>query len=202
MSVDPIAVQRSVQELLAGIDTTEPGTYAVSEGLKALISAASQVLSVECIGVLLVDEDEQLRSVASSGPMAAILEQAQQEIGVGPGIDTMCRSATVTVEDLSQVDQYAPLRSKVSEHGVQAVVSAPIWVNGAVAGNLNAIRSRPHQWSNDEITAVETYADVVGTLLQFNASSVRLSHPERDRQAHSPAPGRASTQPDRGTASR
>ena len=56
---------------------------------------------------------------------------------------------------------------------MRAVVSAPVWVNGAVAGNLNAIRLGSHDWATDEVAAAETYADVIAALLQISVGPDR-----------------------------
>lgn len=168
--VDPDELQRSVQQLLTSVDSiTHGGTGAVSDGLRTLIDVAQDVLGVDCVGVLLVDEQEQLRAVASSGPVAAALEHVQQHLQVGPGVDTVRSSQTIVVNDLTEADEYQALVEQVGDLGVRAVVSAPIWVNGSVAGNLNVMRFGVHEWTDTDIGAAETYADVVATLLQLNA---------------------------------
>jgi GAF domain-containing protein len=170
--VDPGALQRSVQQLLTSVDAIAyGGVRPVSDGLKTLIAVAEHVLGVDCVGVLLVDEHERLRAVASSGPVAAALEQAQEHLKVGPGVDTVRSSETVVVNDLAAAEEYHALAQEVGDLGVRAVVSAPIWVNGAVAGNLNAMRFEAHTWTDADVAAAETYAQVVATLLQLDAVS-------------------------------
>lgn len=158
----------------------------VAHDLTAVIGAAELILGVDCVGVLLIDEDDHLRSVASSGPAAAALERAQLELGVGPGVDTVRTSETVAVNDLLADGYYGPLAREVGELGVRAVVSAPVWVNGAVAGNLNVMRFGAYEWSLDDISAAEAYADVVASLLQVSigratSNSGESSRPETGR---------------------
>jgi GAF domain-containing protein len=128
----------------------------LSDGLRTLVGAAEQILAVDCVGVLLVDEDEQLRSVASSRPVVEVLEQAQQQLGVGPGVDSVRTSTTVAVDDLSGHEQYRSLATAVASSGVRAVLSAPVWV---------------HEWTDSDIKAAESYADVVATMLQLTAKA-------------------------------
>jgi GAF domain-containing protein len=168
--VDPDALQHSVQQLLTSVDTiAQGGAGPVSDGLRTLIGVAEHVLGVDCVGVLLVDEEEQLRAVASSGPIAAALEHVQQHLQIGPGVDTVRWSTTVVVNDLTAAEEYQALAEQVGELAVGAVVSAPIWVNGVVAGNLNVMRFGAYDWTDTDVAAAETYADVVATLLQLNA---------------------------------
>ncbi|HEX2903772.1 MAG TPA: GAF domain-containing protein [Jatrophihabitans sp.] len=173
MPVDPGEVSRSVAGLLGELTATGavPGRH-VTAGMQSLIDSAVQILDVDCIGVLLLDEHEVLRTVAASAPAADLLEHSQTDLGIGPGVDTVSNSSTVAVADLAAEDRYQPLAERVQDRGARAVVSAPVWVNGAVAGNLNAIRADQHAWSQVEIEAVEAYADLVAALLQFHASGL------------------------------
>jgi GAF domain-containing protein len=192
MPIDPRALQRSVDALMAGVGAGGPAAP-VADGLRALITAAEQILDVSCVGILMLDEHDVLRSVATSGPAAAALEEAQQQLGSGPGVDTLRTASTVTVPDLRAVDRYAELAGQVADRGVRAVVSAPVRVTGAVVGNLNAIHLSVHEWTPEEITAVEAYAQVVGTLLEINTAGAA--------PGRSPRGGPAPPSPD-GTAER
>lgn len=176
--VDQNALQRSVQELLAGVDSGAPaGSQPVSEGLKAVIGAAERVLGVDCVGILLLDEDDRLRSVASSDSIGAALEQAQRDLDEGPHAATArAASSTVAVADLQAAGDQAGLAAHIDRLGVRAAVSAPVWVNGAVAGNLTAMRLGSHEWRADEIAATETYADVIAAFLQISVA------PDRQRR--------------------
>jgi len=199
MPVDPSAVHRNVTELLSRLGTA--GVLPVrppAQGLDALVSSAAEILEVDCVGVLLLDETDQMRAVAASAPLAAELEQAQAALGIGPGIDSVARSSTISVADLSQDAAYRPLADRLAEPGARAVVSAPVWVNDAVAGNLNAIRSESHEWSGAEIEAVEAYAALVATLLRFSAATISetgtrtAGEPAEDEPIGKPAPGSGS----------
>jgi GAF domain-containing protein len=179
MAVDPVALHESVQELLVEVDRPQsPGIVRpVVQGLESVIAAALSILNVDRVGVLLLDEHGQLRVVASTDDDADAMEHVQTHLRIGPGVDTVDLSVPVIVEDLLADERYPQLADAVADLGVRAVVSAPVWVNGAVAGNLNAFRAQPHPWPQPEIDAVQAYADVVATLLQFTASRVRKAGP-------------------------
>ena len=175
-SVDLVAVQHSVEALMAGIGPAGPGfsVRPLSAGLAELISAATQILGVDRIGVMLLDEHDHLRSVAGSDSPAAAIEDLQERTGIGPGVDTVRNGETVTVADLLDDERYPQLAELLETSTVRAVVSAPIRANGVIAGNFNAVRSLPHGWLLAEIAAIEKYAQVVGALLALNASAVRV----------------------------
>ena len=170
MAVDPEAVRLSVERLMAGLTPARSlGAQAPPDGLAKLAREAEQVLAVRCVGVLLLDDFGHLRAAAASGPLATALELAQIDTGVGPGIDTMNDRGAVTCNDLAEVERYRPLADQVAHSGVRAVLSAPIWIDGQLAGNLNALLDRAHPWTAAEASAAQAFADVVGALLTTNS---------------------------------
>lgn len=166
MAVDETALANSISLLSAAVRSIDgPPVHLISTQLTAIVGAAAEVLGVDCVGVLLLDEGGRLRSVASSTAVAAALELAQQQLGMGPGHDSQTGRRTVAVADLAEVASYAPLTAEVAPLGVRAVLSAPIWCGDLVVGNLNLIRAQGRAWTETEISAAEAYAGVVGRLL-------------------------------------
>ncbi|HTZ43329.1 MAG TPA: GAF domain-containing protein [Jatrophihabitans sp.] len=166
MAIDETALAASLLSLTGAIRAIEgPPVHRLSARLTAIVGAAAEVLGVDSVGVLLLDETGRLRSVASSAAAAEALERAQQQLGLGPGHDTQAGRRTVVVPDLADVPSYAPLTAEVARLGVRAVLSAPIWCDGAVVGNLNLVRARAGSWTDAEAAAAEAYAGVVGRVL-------------------------------------
>lgn len=168
MPVDEAALNRSLEQLAAGLAAV-PSAAALTSRLAAVVSAAQDVLAVEAVGLLLLSDTGQLRTVATTGPASAALEKAQEELGVGPGVDTVRTHATVAVADLRAEAAYAPLWERVNAAGLRAAVSAPVTVGSQVVGNLNGMRPEPHEWTPGEVAAVEAFAGVIGALLAMTA---------------------------------
>ena len=141
----------------------------LSEQLDAVVSAAAELLHVECVGLLLLDDADRVRCVAATGPAAEVLERAQERIAVGPGIDALGDRGIVAVTDLADEPRYAPLWREVAGHGVRAVLAAPIRLDDQVVGNLNALDPQPHPWSAAQQRSAETMAGIVGQLLGLAA---------------------------------
>jgi len=166
MAVDEQALTRSLDSLAAALAELDgPRVSSVSAYLTATVSAAAELLDVEYVGILLLDDAGRLRAVASSGALAAAVELAQQQLGVGPGPDTVAEGRTVAVSDLTDIAEYAPLTATVGPLGLRAVLSAPITVEGDVTGNLNLMRTDTHHWTQAEAQAAEAFAGVVAELL-------------------------------------
>jgi len=139
--------------------------------LAQTVQVAVDVLRVDSVGLMLLDEHGTLQAVGFTDDQASVLDTTQVRVGQGPGLDTMDTAATVAIADLAVIPGYAALWAGVSGIGLRAVLSCPIWAAGAVVGNLNAARRRPHTWTADEIREAEAYAKVVGLILDLAAPS-------------------------------
>lgn len=178
MSVDPDQVTESVRSLERELTLGGP-----SARLATVIAAADCVLAVDSVGILLLDEDGVLRAVAASGPAAHDLESTQEHLRVGPGVTALAGPEALRSDDLTH--DYPELSSALRDGGSWAVVSAPILIDGDNVGNLNAIRTSPHHWSDAEVEAVASFAGVVAGMLRLSASAVA---PDGGRSEQTAAP--------------
>ncbi|HEU5269801.1 MAG TPA: GAF domain-containing protein [Jatrophihabitans sp.] len=170
MAIDEQALAASIHGLTSTFrDYAGPPLQAASAHLAAVVAAAEDLLDADAVGIMLLDENGTLRAAASTSAITARLEQAQQRLGLGPGHDTIARRSTVLVENLTTDPAYTRLVAELTPLQVGAVLSAPIRVDGAVAGNLNLIRNTAHRWTESETRAAVAYAEVVGELLGASA---------------------------------
>lgn len=181
MAVDQRALASTLQTLLQTMDLT-PGMdrRTVVEHLDRVLEAAKHVLRVDGVGLLLLDEHDQLCLVGASDAASTALERGQQQLNAGPAIDCVRSAATVMVSDLADHSDYAGLwhwlsgRSGLPPHlggpsAARAVVSAPVRVRGSVTGTLNVLGLQPQPWSADQVQAIEAYANIIGVLLRLAA---------------------------------
>lgn len=168
MPIDEVALETSLSELMGGV-RSDASIGALSLGMSQVIGTVREMLHVDGVGVLLLDDDRQIRAVAAAGPMSAALESAQQELGIGPGVDVLLTGDPVAVSDLPAAARYAQLWGALEGTGVRSVLSVPIEVSGQVTGNLNALEAEPHVWSDAEVAAARAFADVVSTLLALGS---------------------------------
>ncbi len=190
--IDEQELSHSLAGLLEATHTQRP-TQPLLDQLRRVVAAADDVLGVDGVGVLLLDDRDAVRSVASSGPRGRALEMAQQELGVGPGVDTVRHGRTVVVTDLAR-GAYAALAERLFETPVRAVVSAPIRVRDRVVGNLNVLRAEPGEWSAGQVRAAEAFAELIGVLLRMSSAGgppAASALVGSDDAARLPFPGRA-----------
>lgn len=170
-SRDRAARPDALRDLEASFDRSP--VEALVPRLRQVVSAANDLLSADGVGVLLLDEKNLVRTVAATDNAAEALEQVQEHLTLGPGIDAVRWRRTVVITDLATDLEYQPLWDRLAEDGVRAVLSAPIWVDGDVVGNLNALRMVPHTWTQAQVAGSEAFAGVIGRLLELSAASAR-----------------------------
>lgn len=138
--------------------------------MATVLDAAVDVLGVDDVGVMLLDDRDELRVLGSGGPAGRLLEDAQIRAGGGPGADAVRRGRPVVVPDLAHAPDYARVWERLSGadggRPARAVLSVPVLVDGVVAGNVNVLRTEPSAWSEDEVRAVQAYAGTIGSILR------------------------------------
>jgi GAF domain-containing protein len=152
----------------------------VQARLDDVLSAAGDVLGVDSVGLMMLDEHDVLGVVGVTDESAAALEEAQQQLGVGPGVDCVRFGASVAVDDLSRDERYAAVWERVggrsdgasgSGGGVRSVLSVPVRVRGETVGTLNAFHRTPQRWDTAQVRAIEAYGAVIAILLRLEAAS-------------------------------
>ena len=180
MAIDQQALASTLQMLLATLDVPEAtDEQALVSRLDRVMDAAHEVLQVDGVGLLLLDENDRLHMVGATDAAGTALERGQQHLGLGPAIDCVRLAATIAVADLADRADYADLwrwlgrRSADVEEAaeVRAVLSVPVRVHGTVVGTLNVLRVDRHQWTVEDVAAVEAYANIMGVLLRLTAPS-------------------------------
>ena len=170
MAVDEQALAESIDELIHSLAALAgPPVQPTAGYLAEIVAAAADLLDVDAVGIMLLDDAGVLRAAASTAEAAARLEKAQQRLGLGPGHDSMRRRGNVLVDELAAEPAYAALAAELAPLRLGAVLSAPIWVERDVVGNLNLIRADVHSWTDQEARAATAYAEVVGKVLSISA---------------------------------
>jgi GAF domain-containing protein len=180
MAVDDVAFTSSLISLLARADLPARASVEdVQARLGDVLAAATGVLGLDSVGLMMLDEDDVLRVVGVTDAAGAALETAQQRLGVGPGVDCVRSGATVAVHDLATSAPYTALwqHLRSGSNGtsgggaLRAVLSAPVRVAGETVGTLNGFHRAPQHWDGSQVRAVEAYAAVLAILLRLEAAS-------------------------------
>jgi GAF domain-containing protein len=169
MAQDPAADVTAA--LRAGLANLGPARPDLGTLLEQTMTATRRVLKVTGAGLMMLDEQQDLRYVGASDEGGRALEAAQLRRGVGPGFDSLATMRTVSVADITAHLTYRGLAEDLNGAGVRAVLATPVRIAGHGVGVLNLYRSEACAWSEEDEAGARAFADVLGMLLRTAVQS-------------------------------
>lgn len=159
---------RDKMTALAKIDQKIVGlTQTSTEALKAILGYAVELVEVPK-GIIALAENADpaqltMHTLGLQNP-ASTIEKFRASWSA------ICRLHTrrgakeyIAIQDLSQeLPEYLPL----APHDKGALLSAPLWIRGAVAGVLILLDNQPHHWQAEEITLARMLAQQAAIALE------------------------------------
>ena len=159
--IEGAALSRSITALAEL--TAHPA--AIEDGVAAVIGATRALFAVTGAGLMLVDEHGSLRHVGATDPPARVLEEAQEDLSEGPGIDCLVLGSRASSDDIAADERWPGLRERVVPAGVRAVLAVAVRLGGSPVGSLTVYRETPYSWDDSDRGAIEAYGDVAERLL-------------------------------------
>lgn len=147
---------------LAGRDLSRTGIH---EALTDCANACVAIFGVTGTGIMLADDQNVTRYVSASDGNGRLLETAEADSGQGPCTEAFIDLRPVGTEDLTQDRRWPVLSRAVAGHAVHAVLGAPVRLGGVAVGTVDLYRDEPARWAPSEIAGLQSYADVVGSVL-------------------------------------
>jgi hypothetical protein len=133
--------------------------------LQRVIDATLAVFQVDGASLALEHEDGSLRWVVVTDGGAGLLEDAQRDLGEGPGLGAYADAVAVVVIDLATDGRFARLAAVVTPRGLRGVLAVPVAVACRPVGALSVYATQPCPWSAIDMAAVGAYAGVVAELV-------------------------------------
>lgn len=162
MSIDELALAESLRRLA----TSGHGNDGIVGALEQVLDACVALFDVDGAGILINDEQDVLRFVASTDGPGRMLEQTEAEAGEGPCTEAFISGAVVTSRDVTvETDRWPVLAAAMSTQPIRAVLGTPVRIGGVPVGTLDVYRERAHDWDDSEVTALARYAEVIATTL-------------------------------------
>lgn len=148
--------------------------YDPIELLGRLTTVCQQLLPVQAAGVLLADQWDRMRTVASSSEQMRLLELFQLQTDQGPCVDCYRSSEQVSAVDLGDEGEtrWPAFARRASEAGFRAVHALPLRLRHETIGALNLLGTQPQLLSPDEVAIGQALADVA-TIAILQERSVR-----------------------------
>lgn len=147
---------------LAGRDLASAGIH---EALQQVSDACVAIFGVTGSGVMLADDQNVTRYVASSDGPGRILETAESETTQGPCTQAFVDVTAVASRDVATDPRWPDLAAAVAGHGIHAVLGVPVRLGGVVVGTLDVYRDEVHEWTAEERQSLVQYAEVTSRTL-------------------------------------
>ena len=162
MSIDDAALARS----LRGLSLSREDNGSVVTAIETVLTACVDLFHVDGAGVLIADEQDMLRYVASTDEPGRVLEHSEAAAGEGPCTEAYVTATVVTTDDITAEEDRWPLLAKtLADQPVRAVLGTPVRLGGVPVGTLDVYLAQAHTWDASEVTALARYAEVIATTL-------------------------------------
>jgi GAF domain-containing protein len=154
-------IDRAVLQSALGKVATFSPTRPLEDTLGDVVDAAASVFAVSGTGLMFIDDTDALRHVASSDEASRVLEEAQEELGLGPCVDSLVLDTLIATTDIANDPRWPGLAAKVVPAGVRSVLGVPVRVGAGAVGSLDAYSDTPHDWDESETEALQRFAELV-----------------------------------------
>ena len=166
MRIDPGVLVKSIGDLG---DLDPEGD--LPRAVQRLVDGAKRLFGADGVGLMLIDADGDLRWAAASDQRTQNVEAAQERCGQGPCIEAFSQRVPVAIADVTAEPQWRQLAGVMVAEGVHSAASVPVELDGSPVGTLDAYSAAPWDWDASEISALETYAGLVATVLVAAATA-------------------------------
>jgi hypothetical protein len=160
MPIDARLLARSIARL-TDLDPVRD----LASALEQAVVAAKQLFMVDAAGVMLADSEGNLRWASASDVRAKTLEDNQESFAAGPCTQAFATGRPVVMHDATLEPRWGAVTLAFVEEQIRSGLSVPVELSGGPIGTLDVYAVAPGGWDETEISALQTYAGVVATLL-------------------------------------
>jgi putative methionine-R-sulfoxide reductase with GAF domain len=160
MPIDPAMLAKSIATL-TDLDPERD----LAATLEQAVVAAKQLFAVDAAGIMLADADGRLRWASASDPLAQTLEDNQETFAAGPCLQAFTSGQPAVICDATLEPHWGEITLAFVELQVRSGLSVPVELGGGPIGTLDVYAGAPGGWDATEVSALQTYAGLVATLL-------------------------------------
>jgi GAF domain-containing protein len=160
MPIDPALLAKSIATL-----TSLDPELDLAATLDQAVVAAKQLFAVDAAGIMLADADGGLRWASASDLLAQALEDNQETFVAGPCLQAFATGQPAVIHDATLEPHWGEITLAFVELQIRSGLSVPVELGGGPIGTLDVYAAAPGGWDQTEISALQTYAGLVATLL-------------------------------------
>jgi putative methionine-R-sulfoxide reductase with GAF domain len=168
MPIDPAMLAKSIATLTELDPERDLGAT-----LEQAVVAAKQLFVVDAAGIMLADADGRLRWASASDPLARTLEDNQETFAAGPCLQAFASGQPAVIHDATLEPHWGEITLAFVELQIRSALSVPVQLGGGPIGTLDVYAAAPGGWDATEVSALQTYAGLVATLLGAAATAQR-----------------------------
>ena len=160
MPIDPTDLAKSIGAL--GSLDPERG---LALTLQQVTDAAKRLFRAEAAGLMLVDQDGQLRWASASDQTAQTVEDGQERLAQGPCAVAFSQRLPAAIRNIHTEPDWNEFAQVLISEAVVAALSVPVELDGGVIGTLDLYAGQARDWDPGEVAALQAYAGLVVSLL-------------------------------------
>jgi GAF domain-containing protein len=156
---------REVRQALRELEDLRYAAGNLDEALRQIVEATHRLFAVDGAGLMLIDPDQLLRTVAVSDRRIGDLEELQIHHGEGPGVDAFEAKTLIDTEDLAAEGRWPKFCPAAVERGLRAVLASPIPYNQQAIGVVVVFSAKVHPWSPEGELALVAFTDLAALTI-------------------------------------
>lgn len=164
-------------DALARASAALVGETDIAGFLANLLDSSADVLSVDAGGIL-IEDDDGLDLLAASSHTAVELELHQAQLDEGPCVEAHQSGRTVNAHGSDLAIRWPQFGRTMLGTGFSSVLASPLRWHGAPLGAMGLFRRSDEQFTSDEETVAQAFADLA-TLLIVQTEKVDLDTVKR-----------------------
>ena len=112
-----------------------------------------------------------LRWASASDQRTQTLEDNQEVFSAGPFMQAFTTGKPAVKHDVTLKRHWGEIALTLVEVHIRSALSVPVELGGGPIGTLGVYAADPRGWDQSEVSALQTYAGVVGSLLAAAAKA-------------------------------
>jgi GAF domain-containing protein len=185
-----------VHQALVELGKFRFGEMRVEDAIRQIVHATHTMFGVDGAGLMLINDEQQLRRVAASDDRFAHLEDLQIRHQEGPCIDAFDMKELVSAEDLAADRRWPRFSEAAVARKVRAVLASPIPYNQDAVGVVAVLSELRRPWSPEAEFALLVFTDLsalcIASMMQGEQQSelaIQLQGALRSRRVIEQAKG-------------
>ena len=153
-------------EAISKVSRTITSNLYLEDILKLIVTVAAEVTNSKICSLMLIDEKtKELVLKATQSMSDAYNKKPPLKIGEGIAGMVALKNKPLAIYDISNEPEYK-YKDVARKEGVRSLLSVPLAVKGKVIGVLNNYTSRPHNFTDEEITVLSTVANQAAIVIE------------------------------------